>query len=35
LQPFEKGGLFLEVLIETPQTISEVCRHVSVAFAEL
>jgi hypothetical protein len=32
LQPFEKGVLFLEVLIETPQALSVVCRHVFVVF---
>ncbi len=34
LKPFEKGVLFLEVLIETTKPLPEVCRHVSVGFAD-
>ncbi len=32
-KPFEKGFLFLEVLIETKLPLPEVCKHVSVVFA--
>jgi hypothetical protein len=31
--PFEKGVLYLEVLIATPARLAEVVRHVSVRFA--
>lgn len=31
-KPFEKGFLFLEVLIETDKPLGEVCKHVSVVF---
>jgi hypothetical protein len=31
-KPFEKGFLFLEVLIESDKTLVEVCKHVSVVF---
>jgi hypothetical protein len=33
-KPFEKGILFLEVLIETDRPLAEVCRHVAVAFSK-
>jgi hypothetical protein len=32
LKPFEKGFLFLEVLIETDRPLAEVCEHVAVRF---
>lgn len=31
-KPFEKGFLFLELLIETDRPLANVCRHVSVVF---
>jgi hypothetical protein len=32
IQPFEKGVLFLEVLLQTERDPAEVCRHVGVTF---
>lgn len=34
LMPFEKGFLFLEVLIETEKPLPEICRHVAVTLAD-
>lgn len=34
LKPFEKGFLFLDVLIETEKPLPEICRHVAVTFAD-
>jgi hypothetical protein len=33
-KPFEKGFLFLELLIETDKPLVDVCRHAAVAFVE-
>ncbi len=34
VQPFEKGVLFLEVLLQTERDPAEVCRHVAVTFTD-
>jgi hypothetical protein len=31
-EPFEKGVLFLEVLLQTDEPPAKVCRHVAVTF---
>jgi hypothetical protein len=34
VKPFEKGVLFLEVLLQTERAPAEVCRHVAVTYRD-